>query len=79
MIKSVAVKIGDTLIPGKQGERHADVILQCIKSNRDTTWAEKGFLTETGDFLNRHQAAVHAFICGQIQEQKESLISEDLW
>lgn len=43
-----------------------------------------GFLTESGDFLSRVEAADHAYRCGQLTESAEEdritiLMSEDLW
>lgn len=50
---------------------------------------EQGFLTDTGEFLDREAAAEHAYECGQLdwlgEEDKEfvmisdCLMSEDLW
>lgn len=44
----------------------------------------EGFLTDKGDFLDRWEAADHAYECGQLVETAEEpridrLISEDLW
>lgn len=45
---------------------------------------EEGFLTDKGEFLNRWDAADHAYECGQLVETAEEpridrLMSEDLW
>ena len=44
----------------------------------------EGFLTDKGEFLNRWEAADHAYECGQLIETAEEpridrLMSEDLW
>jgi hypothetical protein len=45
---------------------------------------EEGFLTDTEKFLDRREAADHAYECGQLVETAEEpridrLMSEDLW
>ena len=45
---------------------------------------EEGFLTDKGEFLDRQEAADHAYECGQLIETAEEpridkLMSEDLW
>ncbi|MDD5013583.1 MAG: hypothetical protein PHW73_00590 [Atribacterota bacterium] len=39
---------------------------------------EQGFLTDTGEFVDRKEAAVIAFNAGQIKEKKDILYSENL-
>jgi hypothetical protein len=39
----------------------------------------QGFIDEDGNFLTRHEAARHAFECGQIEKEQTTLFSEDLW
>ena len=44
----------------------------------------EGFITDTGEFLHRVDAADHAYECGQLVETAEEpridrLMSEDLW
>ena len=34
---------------------------------------------DEGNFLNRHEAAIHAYNCKQIDELYEIIISEMLW
>ena len=41
--------------------------------------SEAGFLTHAGEFLDRKEAARHAFECGQLHVYSDSLMSEDLW
>lgn len=40
---------------------------------------ELGFVTDTGDFLSREEAAQHALECGQINAPRSGIFSEDLW
>lgn len=40
---------------------------------------EQGFVTDTGEFVDREEGAKIAFECGQIKEPKRILFSEDLW
>lgn len=39
----------------------------------------QGFVTVTGRFVDRKEAAKIAYDCGQIDIQKKELFSEDLW
>lgn len=39
----------------------------------------QGFMTSTGRFVNRKEAAEIAYNCGQITEEKVSLFSEDIF
>lgn len=72
------------------GHRHGD----CYKTirqldNKHTNWSEEGFITHTGEFLNREKAFTHAIECGQINTHNEwyrvdnkipnELYSEDLY
>ena len=40
---------------------------------------KQGFVTDTGEFVTREEAARIAFDCGQIKEPKRILFSEDLY
>jgi hypothetical protein len=40
---------------------------------------EQGFVDDAGNFLNRKDAAKHAYECGQIPELALTLYSEDVW
>ena len=40
---------------------------------------EQGFITTSGEFISREQAALLAFESEQIIEEKRILFSEDLW
>jgi hypothetical protein len=80
MIKRVALKISDDVVVGEENLRHdslySEPIFQRVKNGE---FHVQGFVTDTGEFLNRKQAAEHAFKCGQISELTDCLVSEDLW
>ena len=89
MIVSAAIKVvlddycGTTVcIPI---HRHKDGIAICemLLGYKPYCLAE-GFLTDKGEFLDRWEAADHAYECGQLVETAEEpridrLMSEDLW
>ena len=82
MIVQAALKIDGKIWKGCNKCRHSDLIKQYIITTENVeliTNEMQGFLTDDGTFLNRKQAAEHAYINGQIPEQQETLISEDLW
>ena len=85
MIDRVAVRYKDTVYVGNDKERHSDVydrlydILKDIGQSIDMCFCTDGFVTDTGEFLDRSSAADHAFECGQIESNKAELYSEDLW
>ena len=67
--------------------RHKDVkiILSQLRPDiYDYSHSIEGFLTDKGEFLDRREAADHAYECGQLVETAEEpridrLMSEDLW
>lgn len=74
MLVSAAIKSIDGSV--YTGIRHAE----CVnKINGCLDGIIQGFLTEDKKFLNREDAAKHAYWCGQVKELFESLTSEDLW
>ena len=89
MIVSAAVKVilddycgSEVCIPI---HRHKDItpICQSLLGYKPFLDAE-GFLTDKGEFLDRWEAADHAYECGQLIETAEEpridrLMSEDLW
>lgn len=57
--------------------RHNNLIHKLVEmGDPDFAKGEQGFVTETGEFLDREQAFVHAARFGQF---KKILFSEDLW
>jgi hypothetical protein len=71
-IVRAVIKKGDEIY---LGDSHSEI----IKAN---PWklknCEQGFLTDTGEFVGRKEAAEIAFNSGQIKEKKDQLYSEDL-
>jgi hypothetical protein len=85
MITHVAIKWKDRLLVGNTGERH-DVVFQRLLDELfgrgeyfSSSTITMGFMTDEGVFLDRKEAAMHAFSCGQVKSLNESLISEELW
>lgn len=88
-IKTTFARDGETVTVIIPGCRHADIwqLMAELKIPRDREEIE-GFLDRKGEFLDRHEAFIHAVKCGQISattlEHKENhleteLFSEDLW
>jgi len=76
MITSAAIKYNNLVCVGKN---HADILFNLIKNtNSGGTGTVDGFITDSGNFLTRREAADHAFECGQIKEKKFELFSCDL-
>lgn len=67
------------------GKRHHDcirIICEQTGAKRVGTGSVQGFVTDTGEFVDREQAAVIALACKQIERLKYSrteLFSEDLY
>jgi len=81
MITFAAIKKDDgVIIIGEKGQRHSDILFN-KKYPVVCTNIVKGFVDENNNFYNRHEAAIHAFSCGQLpyNECPEYLISEDLF
>jgi hypothetical protein len=73
MITSSAIQIIHT------GKSHAEIILRIIREPEMLpTFTTEGFVNDKGNFLNRKEAAVHAYECGQINELLKELFSSDL-
>lgn len=63
------------------GHRHHNILNDAVPLGSLKN-GEQGFVTESGEFLNRKDAAKYALDCGQIKELKfnsKELFSEDLW
>ena len=79
MISYAAIKKNDEIYTGK---RHCNIIHDPTRPKGYLKGCEQGFVTDTGEFLDREAAAKHAIACGQIKALKFStvdLFSEDLW
>ena len=91
MITGVAIKdrrTGEVFSIPKPA-RHCCVIRSLVKLRRWTSArnGEQGFITESGEFLNRQRGMLHAIQFGQLLKTPEPgrlgngdiLFSEDLW
>lgn len=79
MIAAAAIRTAKGVIRTMPPPARHHTILRTMSlgSRRD---AEQGFVTDTGEFLNRSAAAAHALECGQVTELPTmDLFSEDLW
>lgn len=95
MIICAAIKLKQNTLAGTEhivcGLRHGDCFKTIDKMKADWAIASQtqGFITHTGEFLDRGQAWVHAIECGQISLSAQwlhkdnnwpaELVSEDLW
>lgn len=63
------------------GKRHCDIFQACAANGMRILNAAQGFVTDTGEFLDRQLSAAHALAQGQIQKLHygSELYSEDLW
>lgn len=59
------------------GQRHHEIINS--HASGFFRGAEQGFVTSDGCFVSREEAALIAYECGQIQQPKKKLFSEDLY
>jgi hypothetical protein len=79
MIILVAIKKEGIVYSGRLKDRHDSLYFLYPNLLQKPETNIQGFLTEGGVFLNREQAARHAYECGQVKELNDSLISEQLW
>lgn len=63
------------------GRRHAEIMSQMREElgSVKVPQEEQGFMTDTGEFVNRFQAGAIAFRAGQTKQRHQTLLSEDLW
>lgn len=61
-----------------KGKRHKDIFMSAPKHLSIKKGCIEGFVTTSGMFLDRKEAADLAFRMGQIKEPKDKLKSEDL-
>ncbi len=90
MITHVAIRFEGVVYSLPAPNRHHDVIRKIVEEtgvkfvykNPDTDDAQ-GFLDDTGRFLNRKQALIHAIVNDQVKDlnkvRLDMLFSEDLW
>lgn len=60
------------------GKRHAYILNDNRRPKGFLKDGTQGFITDEGEFVNREQAAIIAFECGQIDTLKKELFSEDI-
>jgi hypothetical protein len=76
MIASAAIKYNSLICTGRN---HAEIIFNLIKHTYyEGNGTVEGFINDKGQFLTRHEAAAHAYKCGQTKEWKPELFSYDL-
>lgn len=84
MITNAAIELNGRVYVGAKGKRHDSVIHDMVKIHNlpIPIMGVQGFVDHTGAFLNRHDAAIHAFECGQLPNDAKCpdiILSEDLW
>jgi hypothetical protein len=85
----VAIRFRDKVHSLPEPNRHADIIYQMIREDKEIDYmdidheGEFGFLDETGLFLNRKQALYSAIANDQIKDTSKVLVnqlySEAIW
>lgn len=78
MIQFAAIRKGNEIYLGK---RHCDIINASPFGMFKNKKSIQGFVTDTGEFLDREGAGAHAIRCGQIKKLKwgKQLYSEDIY
>ena len=82
MITLAAIKLNETVYVGAPGQRHCHILCDASRPFGALKFGTQGFVDESGKFYNRHDAALHAFECGQLPNDKKCpdiILSEDLW
>jgi len=81
MIVAVAIKKDDIVYVGSKGQRHNHLLCDNSRPFGFLKLGEQGFVTDSGEFLNRIDACKHALECGQIKKQNYcyGLDSSDVW
>jgi hypothetical protein len=78
-IERVAVKFSDVTLSLPPPHRHHDVIRAHVQMGGARGSGKQGFMTSSGRFVLRTEAARIAHTAGQITKAKRRLYSEDLW
>jgi hypothetical protein len=79
-IERAAVRVGGVVYQVPRPERHHHAIRLAIAAGAEyVTQGEQGFVTSTGRFVERRDAADIAYRAGQIEQPRVALYSEDLW
>ena len=84
MIVAVAIRFNELICHMPPPCRHSDVIKGCADAKMPLPIVgEQGFMTSSGKFLDRQEAALHAVTHDQVPRAKihsnGKLYSEDLW
>lgn len=82
MITLAAIKKDGVVYVGAPGQRHCDILCDTNHLFGYLKNGIQGFVDDKGKFYNRHDAACHAFECGQLPNDKKCpniILSEDLW
>lgn len=84
MIVQAAIFIPQTklILTLPRPARHADIKNAALNTGLSDAWfrtAIDGFLIENGRFLNRQDAAKHAYAIQQIQDPIEELYTNHIW
>ena len=67
MIKGAAIRVGGSIYTGRS---HASIIENGLRGlDVDIDRRQEGFVTDSGEFLDRRAAFQHAAICGQVKER----------
>ena len=74
MIISAAIWLNGEVYVGRRHE-----VLRRNKPRGFFRAGVEGFMTDCGIFMDRAQAGRHAYVCGQVDEEPDHLLSEDLW
>ena len=75
-IKCAAIKRSDGVIV--EGRSHADCIQKSPYGTCKSGESSQGFVTDTGEFVDRKEAGRIAFEAGQIDKPRDFLFSEDI-
>lgn len=76
MIKSAAIRKDGKIYTGT---KHCYILSDKSRPFGFLKGGEQGFVTETGEFVDRETAAKIAFECNQISYLKKRLYSEDIF
>ena len=82
MITLAAIEKDGMVYVGAPGQRHCHILCDASRPFAFLKFGIQGFVDEAGKFYNRHDAARHAFACGQLPNDKKCpniILSEDLW
>ena len=78
-IVAAAIKLDADVYSLVPPARHHDIIRMMVKEGLQPLSRGQGFLTNTGRFVDRVEAAQIAYTSGQTKSLVKLLMSEDLW